>query len=251
MTEHTGRINADEYFAILPEWVLYADISSYSVRLYCVLRRHADQRGICFPSRRRLAELGQMSESTLDRSLKELVAIGALIIERRATDMGDYTSNRYTVVSQRGGGVCENPPPPKSEATGGVRNEALTKAIVNESQELELLPTGTVGEKTATSDFDVFWGRYPRKVGKAKALKVWLRLSRADRDAALGALDAHVVQWRGKELTFVPHATSWLNGRRWEDELDVVSPVQRSRSAPGMGVLRHIMSYNNEQGELQ
>jgi hypothetical protein len=24
----------------------------------------------------------------------------------------------------------------------------------------------------------------------------------------------------------------------------------RSRSAPGMGVLRHIMSYNNEQGEL-
>jgi hypothetical protein len=249
MTEHTGRINADEYFAILPEWVLYADISSYSVRLYCVLRRHADQRGICFPSRRRLAELGQMSESTLDRSLKELVAIGALIIERRATDMGDYTSNRYTVVSQRGGGVCENPPPPKSEATGGVRNEALTKAIVNESQELELMLTETVSEPVE-SDFDRFWAQYPRKVGKQKAQKAWGRLTKKEKIAIFGVLGAHVSQWRGVRPEFVPHATSWLNGRRWEDELDVVSPVVRSRSAPGMGVLRHIMSYNNEQGEL-
>jgi hypothetical protein len=249
MAEHTGRINADEYFAILPEWVLYADISSYSVRLYCVLRRHADQRGICFPSRRRLAELGQMSESTLDRSLKELVAIGALIIERRATDMGDYTSNRYTVVSQRGGGVCENPPPPKSEATGGVRNEALTKAIVNESQELELMLTETVSEPVE-SDFDRFWAQYPRKVGKQKAQKAWGRLTKKEKIAIFGVLGAHVSQWRGVRPEFVPHATSWLNGRRWEDELDVVSPVVRSRSAPGMGVLRHIMSYNNEQGEL-
>jgi hypothetical protein len=230
MTDDTrSGIEADNYFAIIPEWVLYADISGFAVRLYGVLQRHADRQGHCFPSRRRLGELGRMSESTLDRSLKELVGIGALRMERRATEHGDYTSNRYTVVSQKGGGVCENPPPPKSDARGGVQNGALIKAIVNESHEPENMPTLLVGEKTVSADFDVFWGAYPRKVGKTKAQRVWVRLSKVDRAAALGALPQHVMSWRGKSPEYIPHPTSWLNGRRWEDEL-AATPTAETRN---------------------
>jgi hypothetical protein len=252
MTEHTGRIDADEYFTMIPEWVLYGDISAYAVRLYGTLRRHADQRGVCFPSRRRLAALCQMSESTLDRSMKELVQIGALRMERRQTDDGNYTSNRYTVVSQRGGGVSQNPGGVISDARGGVQNEVLTRAIVNESHEPEQMLTVPVSEKAAADGFDEFWGLYPRKVGKEKAHRVWAKLSKSVRADALWALPRHIELWERKQVAreFIPYPTSWLNGRRWEDDLsgELQQPVQPSRSAPGMGVIRAIMQGKGELG---
>jgi len=251
MTEHSSHgVEADNYFAIIPEWVLYSEMTSNAVRLYGALRRHADQTNQCFPSRRRLATLIGVSESTLDRAMKELVDFGAVEVTRRVTESGDFTSNQYLVRSVRGVASPVKPPGVMGEPTGGVTSDELTKAIVNESQELELMLTETVSEPVE-SDFDRFWAQYPRKVGKQKAQKAWGRLTKKEKIAIFGVLDVHVSQWRGVRPEFVPHATSWLNGRRWEDELDVVSPVVRSRSAPGMGVLRHIMSYNNEQGELQ
>ena len=43
--ESQDKIIADNFFAIIPEWVLYADISPQAVRLYGVLRRYADRDG--------------------------------------------------------------------------------------------------------------------------------------------------------------------------------------------------------------
>ncbi|MEW6427490.1 MAG: hypothetical protein AB1568_05595 [Thermodesulfobacteriota bacterium] len=70
--------------------------------------------------------------------------------------------------------------------------------------------------------FDAFWGAYPRRVGKAAAVRAWVRLSPG------GALFAEIMtalaaakdsdQWQRDEGRFVPHPATWLNGRRWEDE---------------------------------
>lgn len=92
--------SADEYFAIIPEWVLYSEITPQAIRLYCVLRRFADQGGECFPSRRTLANrLNVDSTKPVDRALKELEKIGAVTIEQRRDEKGDLTTNLYTVVS--------------------------------------------------------------------------------------------------------------------------------------------------------
>jgi DNA-binding transcriptional ArsR family regulator len=81
-------------------------------------------------------------------------------------------------------------------------------------QEAEIVPE-------CESSFRAWWKQYPRKVGKQKALAVWRKLSEADRLAAADALPAHVEHWRnGKTIVdYIPHPASWLNGRRWEDEL--------------------------------
>jgi len=109
--------------------------------------------------------------------------------------------------------------------------------------------TVPVSEPAPPSDFTEFWELYPRKVGKTKALKVWGRLSRGDRGDALWALSRHVELWERRQvaLEFIPHPTSWLNGRRWEDDLSGeldVKPVAfqvQGRSAPGMDVIRRVM----------
>lgn len=95
-----SAVTSDEQFAIIPESVLFANISPQAVRLYCVLRRYADQWGTCYPSRKTLAtDMHVTSEKTIDRAVKELVAIGALEVIHHKTASGEHTSNIYVVSS--------------------------------------------------------------------------------------------------------------------------------------------------------
>jgi len=75
-------VSADQHFAVIPEWVLYADISAHAVRLYGVLRRYADREGKAHPSRATLAERIHVSVPTVKRAMAELVEIGAVEGER-------------------------------------------------------------------------------------------------------------------------------------------------------------------------
>lgn len=68
------------------------------------------------------------------------------------------------------------------------------------------------------SDFGIFWAHYPRKVAKKDAQKAWNKLTSAQKQAAMEALPNHIKQW--DDPTFIPYPASWLNGERWEDELE-------------------------------
>ena len=130
-------IKADNYFAIIPEWVLFADISANAVRLYGVLRRYADAKGRCHPSRQTLSAQCRISLPTLAKATEELVALGALSVQHRRTKHGDFTSNQYTVVSVDPQGVGKNlvPPSKENDTTGGKESLLQTRAIDNQSQQ--------------------------------------------------------------------------------------------------------------------
>ena len=78
----------------------------------------------------------------------------------------------------------------------------------------------SVSKKTAL--FSSFWEAYPKKVGKAPALKAFLKLdvSRAMVDRMVAAIEeqAQSRQWREKNGEYIPHPEKWLNDARWEDE---------------------------------
>ncbi|HCF2189380.1 TPA: HNH endonuclease [Pseudomonas aeruginosa] len=73
--------------------------------------------------------------------------------------------------------------------------------------------------------FSRFWKLYPRKVGKDKAEKAWAKLKlTADLfDTIVSALAKHrqLPSWTKDNGQFIPHASTWLNGKRWEDEIDL------------------------------
>ncbi|WP_143448413.1 hypothetical protein [Kineosporia sp. A_224] len=87
----------EDRFAIVPEWLLDADVSDVAVRLYAVLLRYGQTSGARMPSRRLLAQrLRKRSTDTVDRAMKELVAVGAVVVERRRRGPVNLT-NRYVV----------------------------------------------------------------------------------------------------------------------------------------------------------
>lgn len=133
-------IHADLYFAIVPEWVLSLPVSSNAIRVYCCLRRFADnQTGECFPSRKTLAMRARLSVSTLDRAMKELVDFGAVEITPRKNANGDWSSNLYTVRSVPKGREVSSPARTPLVAGGETRpltRGDRTKAIGSKSNNI-------------------------------------------------------------------------------------------------------------------
>ena len=82
--------------------------------------------------------------------------------------------------------------------------------------------------------FEQFWGQYPRKVGKVAARAVWHKLKPSkelqDRIVASVVLYARSEQWQRDGGSFIPHPRTYLNGRRWEDEIKPLAAVIQAPS---------------------
>ena len=120
-TSQPPELVVEDRFAIVPEWLLDADISDAAVRLYAVLLRYGQSSGARMPSRATLARrLHKKSTDTVDRALKALVDIGAVTIEHRY-DGAQRLTNPYHIRTSRPGRV--GPPTPTD---GGSRTVAAT-----------------------------------------------------------------------------------------------------------------------------
>ena len=80
--------------------------------------------------------------------------------------------------------------------------------------------------------FDSFWDLYPRKVAKASAFKAWGKIKWSDGlvDRLLLALKAQVAFWEEQKTKFdyIPHPATWLNNKRWEDQVKAVGTEESS-----------------------
>lgn len=74
--------------------------------------------------------------------------------------------------------------------------------------------------KPFNASFDDFWTLWPKRVAKKDAEKLWTRLSEADRVKALVGICKWREVWLATgELRYVPNASTWLFGERWDDDL--------------------------------
>ncbi len=71
----------------------------------------------------------------------------------------------------------------------------------------------------ATPAFEDFWLLYPRRVAKKDASRAWMKLTPSQRVDALVAMVEWRRIWQTKDVEYLPHAATWLNGERWEDEI--------------------------------
>ena len=91
------KLDVDNRFVIIPEWILLSDVSDKSKVLYGALWKYADRNtNKCFPSRKTLAKDLNCHESSVDRCVKELVKIKAIEVFRRPPkENGANQSNLY------------------------------------------------------------------------------------------------------------------------------------------------------------
>ena len=88
------------------------------------------------------------------------------------------------------------------------------------------------------SDFASFWESYPRKVSKPFALKAWRKAKLPPLSDILSALEKYKAVW--KDPQFIPHPASWLNARRWEDEVTTATTTpSKAIPEPRLDIVQH------------
>jgi outer membrane biogenesis lipoprotein LolB len=68
--------------------------------------------------------------------------------------------------------------------------------------------------------FSGFWVRWPRKVAKLEAQKAWqqAQIDEETDELIQKALDWQVPIFERRDPERIPHAATWIRGRRWDDE---------------------------------
>ena len=87
--------------------------------------------------------------------------------------------------------------------------------------------------------FDEFWAVYPKKTAKQAALKAWKRakVTAELHNKILMAIETakHSEQWQRDNGQYIPHPATWINGGRWEDEIQVGGSGNYGNSEQGAG----------------
>lgn len=105
-----------------------------------------------------------------------------------------------------------------------------------QKKKTEQKPTIAQPKKSTTmtqEDFDLFWATYPNKTNKKKAQEKFMRIPKVKLRQILEAVEKQK-QWRQWQEGFIPNATTWLNGERWDDILPPNTQNDaRIRTSPG------------------
>lgn len=134
------------------------------------------------------------------------------------------------------------PEPTKGNETPNIKEkekENIKKKIKERSKR-----TGTPAPDPG---FDRFWEAYPKKVSKEDAVRAFNRIG-VD-DVLLGRIlsaiqkQKRTAQWQEDGGRFVPYPATWLNGHRWEDE------VQAAPAGGAAQAQRPVVAQDYEQRE--
>lgn len=76
--------------------------------------------------------------------------------------------------------------------------------------------------------FASFWGMYPKKIGKKAAWKAWQKVDYTPDMAVIIAKSLQDARnspgWQNDKGRYIPHASTWINGERWNDEIAPIKP---------------------------
>lgn len=175
-------------------WASKQDCQNSTNKLILLmLANYSDENDSSFPSYRHLASLCSCTERTAMRAIDSLIQMGLVKKEERYMKDGKQTSNRF--ILNRG---------------DKIDTQGMTKSTPNTIRDIQ---------RDYTEEFNQWWNLYPRRDGsKRKAFEIYKKII----DKEISITDLYNVtnrfkqSMKGKEEKFIPHATTWLNQRRFE-----------------------------------
>lgn len=210
-------------FSMTPNFLLNnSSISLTAKGLYAFMRSKPPAWNFTIRS---MAKQLKEGETAIRNALSELRGSGWVVYVKRSNGTGVYQllwdgpkTEEPSVDNQvMAEPKPENPNvgnPMKGKPTRISKKEPIVKKIDKELKEPVCV---------FTESFETFWKLYPKKVNKKKALGLWLKLKPDQSliNTIMQSLGKHCVSagWAKDGGQFVPHASTWLNAERWNDEV--------------------------------
>lgn len=178
--------------------------------------------------------------------IRRYVAEGQKVIQvvKFAEHQAPHVREKGSALPEQSLECAEIEPSPEEEVTehnlGSAKasprspDSLIPDSLIPDSLQTPCAPS--VRDEGPSSDelFAKFYKLYPNKKGKANAVKAWKKLKLTDDliNQIFDGLARYCVSadWLKDGGQFVPHPASWLNGKRWEDE---VKPAGNVHQFPG------------------
>jgi hypothetical protein len=184
-----------------------------------------------------LAQKANCADGTVRRAIAKLVELG----EVKVLDAGGGRKSASYQITLVGPAPDDVPAPEPAPDEGGPDDGAggaIRAGTPRETRghpapdEHPVSPSLFVGDPSssttssadeqraaAAAGFDAFWSVYPRHVAKAQAALAWGKaLKAATAVVILAGAERYAAETKGRAVDKIAHPTTWLNGRRWEDE---------------------------------
>lgn len=215
-------------------------LSDFQFRLWVHLITYVDDygrgdaraaiiRGACFPLRDR------MTNKDIEKGIADLAGAGCIGLYKVDGKSYLYFPNwdKHQRVRQK---VSKFPSPDECDsdfeiaASCGELPQNAAR-IQNPESESRIQNPNPNTRETRGAEFEKFWSCYPRKEGKQKARAAFEKVT-APLDILLEALEQHKKssQWCKDNGQFIPHPATWLNGKRWEDQMPMDASVPKGAS---------------------
>jgi hypothetical protein len=116
-------------------------------------------------------------------------------------------------------GVKTTPPDSYTCGFDELQNKDITKQ--RKERKTKSLSASDDAQSIVESSFNQFWQSYPVKKNKERSFKVWKRDGLSKKlDTILDDVNKRLAnEWKNKEKKFIPHPSTYLNEKRWNDEI--------------------------------
>jgi hypothetical protein len=243
----------------ITEWEWYCDPNTFRLFMHLIVTANHNQetwrgttveRGQLATGRESLSRELRLSQQEIRTSLDKLKMSGNIAIK---------STNKFSVIT-----VCNyekynkididlqpaNQPAnqPTSNSTNSSTSKSTSKNNEKPTVNIDLQPANQPAnqpttqpqtrskeiknkrlvQKTSPRGFEKFWESYPRKQKKKEALSAWNKLNCGNGmfDTIMQKLEQFKQSdsWTRDNGRYIPNPASWINGERWNDEVECQLP---------------------------
>lgn len=164
----------------------------------------------------------RLSEVSVTEILDMLSKLGAIDEElwlKKIIWSQHFAERLSSVFIKRNVSVAERP------CIDSLCSRNSTSAVVSATESTQSKVKKRKVNKATTEDFDKFWESYPKKDDKLKAIIAFNKLNPSEELLTLIIYDIvkrkRCKKWTDNNGQYIPNPATYLNGRRWEDEIKI------------------------------
>lgn len=227
------------YYAIIPANVRYdKDLPPNAKLLYGEITALCNKEGYCWASNDYFANLYGVSIRSVKLWIKSLFNKGYINCELIYKKGSKEVEKRIIKINDNPVKIS-SPPSEKNFTTPSEKNCTDNNTRDNNTNNIYISSSDDKGIKEDVKSkkeqqnnelFDKFWEAYPKKRDKQTSRKAFTKLNvdvKLFNHMMYSLSQAkNSYDWQKNNGQYIPYPSTWLNGRRWEDELATVSQPQ-------------------------
>ena len=223
--------NKVNYYAIIPANVRYdTNICANAKLLYGEITSLCDKKGICWATNDYFAKLYGVTKKSISVWLSQLINAGYVKSKIIYKGNTKEVENRLLSIEEKVNTYGRKSDDPIEENFFYPMEEKVKENNTSSTNIINEYIKEIYKEK-----FEKFWKMYPRKVNKFKT-EEWFKKNNPNNhlfEIILNQLEKYKAsdEWTKDNGKYIPYPTTWLNQKRWEDDIEQKNNSQNNNQS--------------------